>query len=200
MILGINPSGSADDASTNHHTRPFDDAHYCGYLDDLDGAPAGSSPFQKTVQRIVQTLTGFPPSELGKVLRGAQSGNVIPFRSPTSAALTADLKKTGRAIGRDLILAARPTPRVIVTLAHEAWDVVIEAAEYPSKFKGKETLIHEGMNRSLREAEMTRGPLTGAYLLGLPAVVRDKMREDVAKPLHLELAKRRELVLSRVKT
>lgn len=200
MILGINPGGNASHANVAHHRLPFQNRSYCAYLDDSwRGNNPGCAPLQLAVQQIARSLFGPENPQWEQVLRGAQSGNVIPFRSPTSKALHHGLRKPGLDIGRRMIFAATPVPRVIITLAHEAWDAVMEANGYPKGFHGCETSILKKMQRSIREAELSRGHFVGAYVLGLPAVVYDKGRPDIMVPLLREISIRRQHVIDQLR-
>jgi hypothetical protein len=200
MILGVNPGGTASHAKAEDHRAPFQNRSYCAYLDDSwSGNDPGRSALQLAVQQIAQSLFGPVDSQWEQVLRGAQSGNVIPFRSPTSNALHRDLRGQGLEIGRRMILAATPVPRVIITLAHKAWDAVMEANGSPKGFHGHETSVVKEMNRTIREAKLTRGHFVGTYVLGLPGVVRDKGRSDVMTPLLRETSLRRQQVIDQMR-
>lgn len=46
-----------------------------------------------------------------------------------------------------------------------------------------EETINERLRRTYREVRLVRGELDGALVVGLPAMVRDKKRQDVTMPL-----------------
>ena len=103
------------------------------------------------------------------------------------------LRKRGEHIGWELLCLVRPRLRCIVALVNQVdqppWKTILENSGQPRK-PDYEELINRKLQRTYREVELVQGPLAGALLIGLPAVVRDKGRADVTEPL-LEVFKRR---------
>ena len=213
VIMGINPSGVFEDANTEDRDRAFRDPGYNAYMDDeWREFSRGQSPFQRVIQAIAMILSGADPSQamtamndmdlspeerIGvdaeTLLRNAPSGNIIPFRESTLAKMPKGLADHGERIGWQLLCLIRPRPHFIVTLANQVnrppWRTILknsgqfQRAEYTERIPTK-------MNRSYREARIARGPLKGALLVGLPAVVLDKGRRDVTKLVFDVLARR----------
>lgn len=212
LFLGVNPGGGPDDAKQSEHERPFDEPGYSAYLDDVWGeADRGKQPkrgqhrMQRTVQEVAMVLAGadlqtvfdarsdrrsVPEKRIGgaavEFLRSAPSGNIIPFRGAKIGGLPIQLTTEGERIGWELCVIARPAPRIIVTLANQLNDRPVRTLRKHSDHRGKadyEIEIHERMRRRYREVVLPNGPLAGARVVGLPAVVRDRGRDDVTEPL-----------------
>lgn len=208
-ILGINPAGSLDDADENDIERPFRGPGYSAYLDDARPYPS-QSPLQRAVQAIAMVCSGSTPVDamaaMNKVhlkpeerigpdatamLRNAPSGNIIPFRSRNLKKLCPELRITGPSIGWRMICLARPKPRLIITLANQIngqpWHTILKNSTQPLKADCEKWIYTK---RMYREVQLTRGPLKGAILIGLPAVVYDKGKMAVMEPLLNVLAQR----------
>ena len=213
VIVGENPAGDQSDADTDDRNRPFEEEGYSAYLDDnWRDAGRGQSPFQRAVQGVAMVTTGTTPaqamaamrrqgiepeSRIGKeatsFLRRTPSLNIIPFRDSKKDQLDDILKERGVQIGWELLRLIRPRPRYIITLANQVsgpiWNTILGESGQPKK-TDYEKWINRGANRKYREVTLTQGPLRGAVLLGLPAVVRDKIRDDVTPQL-LKILNRR---------
>lgn len=212
LFLGVNPGGGPDDAKQSEHERPFEEPGYSAYLDDVWGEvdrgqqPArGQHGMQRTVQEIAMVLAGVdlrtvlgarsdrrsvPEKRIGRAavefLRSSPSGNIIPFRGAKIGGLPSRLTTEGERIGWELCAIARPAPRVIVALANQLNDRPLRTLRKHSDHRGKadyQVLVHERMRRMYREVVLPSGPLAGARVVGLPAVVRDRGRDDVTEAL-----------------
>ena len=91
-------------------------------------------------------------------------------------------------VGKRLLCLVSPTPEYVITLAVDVWESVHKLNGSPRRIH-RET-VNKEMRRTYRDVELTDGPLKGALLVGLPAVVRDKVREGVTPPLLEVLAQR----------
>ncbi len=207
VILGMNPSGSKNDANIKKQERPFQSPGYNAYMDDDNGAGPGQSGLQRAVQGVVMVLSGASPSEAmdamtnknltpeermggyaANRLRNAPSGNINPFHSPTYDELPIELKVAGERIGWRMLRLIQPKPRLIITLAigsGSPWQTIREKSRHKDVYAEKISTT-----RVYRDTEITKGPLKDALLIGLPGVVRDHVREDVTKPI-LEILARR---------
>ena len=215
-IVGMNPAGDGRDAHTDDCDRPFQDPGYSAYLDDEwrehKVGKVGAARLQRVVQALAMLLVGASPSEAiaaiddtkhtpeerinGSVLaflRNTPSLNIIPFRHSNLGKVPPRLRKRGEEIGWQLLCLARPGLRCIVTLvnqvSHPPWRTILKNSGQPPR-PDYEKKIHESMSRTYREAQLVHGPLAGTLLIGLPAMVRDKGRLDVTKPL-FEVVRRR---------
>ena len=209
VILGMNPSGSKNDANARKQERPFEGPGYNAYMDDdnVGGGGPGQSGLQRAVQGIVMVISGASPSEAmdamtkksltpeermgedaASLIREAPSGNMNPFHSRTYDELPEELKVTGDRIGWRMLRLVRPKPCFIITLANGSsspWQTI--------RKKSRHKDVHPeniSTTRIYRDTEITKGPLKDALLIGLPGVVRDHVREDVTKPM-LEILARR---------
>ena len=213
VIIGENPGGDQSDADTDERNRPFEEDGYSAYLDDnWRGAGRGQSPFQRAVQGIAMVATGTmptramtairrqglkPESRIGtkaaSFLRHTPSLNIIPFRHSKKDQLDDILMERGVQVGWELLCLIRPRPSYIITLANQVdgpiWNTILGESGQPVG-TDYERWIHQGARRKYREVTLTRGPIRGAVLLGLPAVVYDKIRDDVTPQL-LKTLKRR---------
>ncbi len=216
-IVGINPAGTTEDADRDSNREtPFTTKGYSAYLDDDWEGGRGQSKFQRAVQGVAMILNGTDSSEAIEAirekviepekrlepnvidfLRGTPSLNIIPFRTRSvydlNRNLPLNLQERGEEIGWELLCLIRPKPRYIVALANgqpSPWSTILRNSHQPpgdfertiSRRRG-----HRGP-RTYREVKLTSGPLEGALVFGLPAVVRDdiddeKEREEVTKPL-----------------
>ena len=211
-ILGMNPAGGPEHAKPDDLIRPFREPGYSAYLDDSWGYDdLGQSPLQRVVQGLAMILSGASPSDglaaldghtrpnmrinddATALLRNSPSGNIIPFRSSKLTELPSGLTEHGERIGWQLLSLVRPKPRVIITLANglrdPPWCTILKNSAQPLKADFEEW-THKGMRRKYREVRLVKGPLLGALIIGLPAVVRDKGRLDVTKPMFDVLAQR----------
>ena len=212
-VLGMNPAGGAEHARLDDHERPFQEPGYTAYLDDSwDHHAQGQHPLQRVVQGVAMLLTGARPSdalvvvykayvkpnirigtEATALLRNSPSGNIIPYRASKLTDLPSGLTEHGESIGWQLLRLARPKPRFIITLANglndPPWHTILENSQQTLKADFEEW-THQGMKRKYREVRLVKGPLNGALIIGLPAVVRDKGRRDVTKPMFDVLARR----------
>ena len=206
VIIGENPGGDRSDADTDDRNRPFEEEGYSAYLDDnWRGAGRGQSPFQRAVQGAAMVATGTTPAqamaamrrqelkpesrigtEATSFLRRTPSLNIIPFRHSKKDQLDDILKERGVQIGWELLRLIRPRPRYIITLANQVggpiWSTILGESGQP-KAMDYERWMNPGARRKYREVTLTQGPLRGAVLLGLPAVVYDKIRDDVTPQL-----------------
>ena len=213
VIIGENPAGDHSDADGDDRNRPFVDQGYSAYLhENWRGAGRGQSPFQRAVQGVAMVATGETPSQAmtairrqglkpesrmgpnaASFLRRTPSLNIIPFRHSNKDQLDDILMERGVQIGWELLCLVRPRPRYIITLANQVdgpiWNTILGESDQP-KGTDYEEWIHRGAKRKYREVTLTRGPLRGAVLLGLPAVVYDKIRDDVTPQL-LKILNRR---------
>lgn len=214
-IVGMNPAGDGRDADAGHAERPFRDPGYSAYLDDRwRDKEAGSAPLQRVIQGLAAILVGASPSEAMAVvespesapaerlpsdasalLRNTPSMNIIPFRASNLPDVPPLLREGGERIGWRLLGLARPRPGCIITLANQVskppWRTILQHSGQPRKPDYEKT-INKNLRRTYREVRLVRGPLKGALLVGLPAVVRDKARADVTKPLFETLGRRLE--------
>ena len=203
VIIGLNPGGSQADADTDERDRPFREKSYSAYLDDnFQNNGAGESDFQRAVQGIAMIMTGATPSQAISAmknskpsvedrisvnatafLRSTPSLNIIPFRHSYLNKVPPQLCRRGAEIGWELLCVMRPKPKYIITLANSAnapiWKTIQDNSEGSLKQTYQELVFKgyiEGQQktRNYREGRVTRGPLKGATLIGLPAVVHDK--------------------------
>ena len=200
VILGINPAGGREVADVDEPDRPFREPRYSAYLDDkwLGSSARGQDPLQRVIQELAMILTGSAPAEamaaredsrsepelrIGSaatgLLRNAASGNIIPFRGSNIEEVPARLRARGEEMGWTLLSAVRPAPRIILTLANGVrelpWRTILTKSRQPLRADHDEW-IHEGLKRKYREVQLHHGPLEGATVIGLPAVVRDRGR------------------------
>lgn len=225
MFLGMNPGGGPEDAKQSEHERPFHESGYSAYLDDVWGeVDRGKQPergqhgMQRTVQEVAMVLAGVdlqtvfdarsdrrsvPEKRIGgaatEFLRNAPSGNIIPFRGSKLGDLPVQLISEGERIGWALCTVARPAPRVIVTLANQLNGRPVRTLRRRSGHRGKadyEVRVHEGMRRTYRELVLPSGGLGGARVVGLPAVIRDRGRDDVTEALLRALEVRMPIISS----
>ena len=212
-IIGENPGGDLSDADTDDPNRPFWEKGYSAYLDDdWRGRGRGQSPFQRAVQGAAMVATGASPTkaiavmrqqgfkpesrigtEATTFLRHTPSLNIIPFRHSNMDQLNGILRERGAQIGWELLCLIRPRPRYIITLANQVsgpiWGTILSKSGQP-KGADYEEWINRNARRKYREVTLTQGPLKGAVLLGLPAVVYDKVRDDVTPQLLKTLSRR----------
>ena len=212
-VLGLNPAGDGRDADTDDLERPFQDPGYSAYLDDeWRNHDKGAAPLQRVVQALAMIFVGATPAEamaslddtrpmpeerVGAkavaFLRNTASLNIIPFRDSNVGKVPPQLRERGEQIGWQLLCLARPRLRYVVTLVNQVgrppWSTILKNIGQPRK-PDYEKMIHRNLRRTYREVKLVQGPLTGALLIGLPAVVRDKGRADVTKQL-LEVVTRR---------
>ena len=213
VIVGENPSGDATDADTDDRDRPFVEDGYSAYLDDdVRGAGRGQHKFQRAVQGIAMVAAGTtsgkamlamqrhdlePERRMGEkaeqFLRSTPSLNIIPFRHSRLDKVDDSLRERGAQIGWKLLSLIRPRPKYIITLANRGngpiWNTILRKSGRPNEPE-YEKWINQGMNRKYREITLARGALKGAVLLGLPAVVHDKIRHDVTPQMLNVLEKR----------
>ena len=208
-VLGLNPAGDGTDADTDDLERPFQVPGYSAYLDDeWRKRGTGEARLQRVVQALAMVFVGATPREAMAAiddpeeridekavafLRNTASLNIIPFRESNLRKLPLRLHKRGEQIGWELLCLVRPRLRCIVALVNQInrppWNTILKNSGQPRKPDYVES-INRKLHRTYREVELVQGPLAGALLIGLPAVVRDKGRADVTKPL-LEVFKRR---------
>ena len=213
MIVGENPGGDRSDADTDDRNRPFEEKGYSAYLhDDWRGAGRGQSPFQRAVQGVAMVATGKTPAQAmtairrqglepesrmgtkaASFLRRTPSLNIIPFRHSNKDQLDDILMERGAQIGWELLCLIRPRPLYIITLANQVngpiWGTILSESGQPKR-ADYEKWINQGAKRKYREVTLKQGPLRGAVLFGLSAVVYDKIRDDVTPQL-LRILKRR---------
>ena len=199
-IIGINPAGGPNVADIDDRRRPFRDPGYSAYLDDewIGSSPQGQHPLQRVIQELAMILTGATPAEAKAVrddrqstpeerigndattlLRNAASGNIIPFRGSKLSAVPCPLRERGEEIGWQVLRSIRPTPRVIVTLANGTnelpWRALLDRSGATTRDAEHDEVIREGRGgRRYRDVKLRGGPLRGALVIGLPAVMRDK--------------------------
>ncbi len=99
----------------------------------------------------------------------------------------------------------RPKPKYIITLANgtkaEPWKTIGDNSEQSLTEIYKEPVFNGFIGgqqkfRNYREGKVTKGPLKGATLIGLPAIVRDKRDawDKVTTPLFEILSERLSLL------
>ena len=210
-ILGMNPAGGPEDANDHHRNRAFREPEYSAYLDDRwRKLGRGQSPLQRAVQGVAMVLTGSPaanamakirdtslnPEErIGKaaenLLRHAPAGNISPYRDSKMTNICSELQSHGECIGWRLLCLARPKPRLIVTLANQVsgppWRAILRKSGQRLKSDYEEPFFTK---RTYREVRLQVGPLKGALVIGLPAVVYDKVKPKVTTPM-LQILSRR---------
>ena len=203
-IVGMNPAGDARDADTGDADRPFRDPGYSAYLDDQWGHEVGAARLQRVIQALAMIFVGASPNEAMAAiddptprleerlsskaiafLRNTPSMNIIPFRGSRLADVPLTLRERGEEIGWRLLCLARPRLRCVVTLANQ-----VDGVPWRTILKGRgqrrpdyEETINRRLSRTYREVQLVRGELAGTLVVGLPAMVRDKKRRDVTKPL-----------------
>ena len=221
VIIGLNPSGSEADADGDDRDRPFREQGYSAYLDeDFQDNGVGGSDFQRTVQGIAMIVTGSTPSEAISAmksttldaedriganamifLRSTPSLNIIPFRHSYLNKVPPQLRRRGAEIGWELLCLMRPKPKYIITLANstkdEPWKTIGDNSGQSLAEICKEPVFNGYIGgrrkfRNYREGRITKGPLKGAILIGLPAVVHDKRDawDKVTTPLFEVLSRR----------
>ena len=220
VVLGLNPSGGLDDANPEKHDRPFQGAGYNAYIDDDNsGYGRGQSPFQRTVQSLAMVLSGADPSEAMKtmnnsglspeermgvdatvLLKNAPSGNIIPFYGSLSEmSKKRNLVGDGERIGWQMLCLVQPRPRLIIALSNaltrSPWQAILSKSSLPRKVDNPdyEDWIHSSLKLKYREAEITRGELRGALLIGLGGFARHYKNMDVIKQTFNVLAKRSQI-------
>ena len=217
VILGLNPSGGLDDANPEKHDRPFQGLGYNAYMDDENGEYGrGQAPFQRAVQALAMVLSGADPSEAMEamnnlslspeerigvdataLLRNAPSGNTIPFNGGLSEiSEKRNLAEEGQRIGWRLLCLVRPRPRLIIALTNgltrSPWQTILSKSGLPRKVNDPdyEDWIHRSRNLKYREAQITRGELSGALLIGLGGFARYYRNTGVTKTAFDILAQR----------
>ena len=221
VIIGLNPAGSKADADTDDRDRPFREEAYSAYLDDdWQGRGLGQSEFQRAVQGIAMVMTGATPSQAISAmksstpvvedrigvnatafLRSSLSLNIIPFRHTYLWKVPPRLRRRGPGIGWELLCLIEPKPSYIIALANTVgagiWKTIrdnsegaLEQIHQERVFKGY--IGGEEKTRNYREGRVGKGPLKGAMLIGLPAVVHDKQDawDKVTAPLFEILSSR----------
>ncbi len=211
-IVGMNPAGGPRHAHPDDAVRPFRDPRYSAYLDDRWGAEVGAARLQRVIQAIAMICVGASASEAVAVvedptpspegrlspeaigfLRDTPSMNIVPFRASVLSDVPPTLRERGEEIGWRLLCSARPRLRCIVTLANQVggvpWRTILRESGQRRRPDYEKT-INRRLSRTYREVQLVRGPIAGTLVVGLPAIVRDKYRRDVTKPL-LETLRRR---------
>ena len=97
---------------------------------------------------------------------------------------------------------AKPKLRYIITLANTIkdypWKTILDKSEQPLKAEYEKLISpkkpYRGV-RNYREIKLVTGPIKGALIFGLPAVVHDKIsdykvREEVTRPMFDTLRRR----------
>ena len=205
-IVGMNPAGGPQDADTGHADRPFRDPEYSAYLDDRwRDDEAGAAQLQRVIQALAMILVGASATEAMAAigdptprpeqrvipeaiafLRNTPSMNIIPFRASNLKDVPPRLRERGQKIGWELLRSARPRLRCIVTLANQVggfpWRTILKESGQRQRSDYEKT-INRRLSRTYREGQLVRGELAGTLVIGLPAIVRDKYRRDVTKPL-----------------
>ena len=213
VIIGVNPSGSESDADADDRDRPFREQGYSAYLDEnFQDNGVGGSDFQRAVQGIAMIMTGSTPSEAISAmksstlsvedrisvnatafLRSTPSLNIIPFRHSYLNKVPPQLRRRGVEIGWELLCVMKPKPKYIITLANGVnapiWETIREGSEGSLEQTYQKRVFNR---RNYREGRVTKGPLKGTILIGLPAVVRDKRDawDKVTTPLFEVLSRR----------
>ena len=111
------------------------------------------------------------------------------------------LRRRGSEIGWELLCLMKPKPTYIITLANtvdaEIWKTIYDNSQESLKQSYQEPVFNEYIEgekkfRNYREGSVTKGPLRGTKLIGLPAVVRDKRNawDKVTAPLFEVLSQR----------
>ena len=215
-IMGMNPAGGPKDALTDDPARPFKDPEYSAYLDDeWSHHMRGQSPLQRAVQGIAMILTGSGPSDVmtaitnenltpenrigagaTALLRNSPSGNIIPYRGSDLKKIPPQLREHGESVGWQLLCLVRPKPQFIITLANSInslpWSTILNGSKQQFQRECPDTWVYRGYKRyrKYREVRLTGGPLKGTIVIGLPAVVHDKVDDDITPRLFEILAKR----------
>ncbi len=215
-VLGLNPAGDGKDADTDDLERPFRDPGYSAYLDDKwRKSDTGEASLQRVVQALAMVIVGATPREAMEAmeairdprlvpeehigekavafLRNTVCLNIIPFRESNITRLPHCLREQGEQIGWRLLCLAQPRLRCIISLVNQVegppWKTILKNSRQRRKPDYEEPINSE-LHRNYREVELVQGPLAGSLIIGLPAVVRDKGRADVTKPL-LDVVKAR---------
>ena len=208
-MVGLNPAGQSSDADRDRgRRRPFDEKSYSAYVDDAWADDRGQDRFQRAVQGIAMILNGAtwtetkkaitatnerkPEERLGTetadLLRNTPSQNIIPFRGSTLNKLPLVLRQRGEEIGWELLCLIRPKPRFIVTLSNGSpspWRTILKNSglQRATDREGDWTRMLAGRtDRTYRDVRLPEGPLEGAVVFGLPAVVFDKLQEYGTTP------------------
>ena len=205
----MNPAGqlSHADGDSRGRRRPFDGKKYSAYVDDAWGDDRGQDRLQRAIQGIAMILKGAscaatkkaitinndrkPEDRIGSVvagfLRDTPSLNIIPFRHSKLNELPAILRRRGEEIGWELLRMAKP--KYIVTLSNggsvSPWRTVLKNSglSRPNDTKGDWTRELAGRpDRTFRDVILPEGPLKETVVLGLPAVVYDKLQEYGTTP------------------
>lgn len=213
------------DADADERDRPFQEMGYSAYLDDnFQNNGVGGSDFQRSVQGIAMIVTGSTPSEAISAMKSSMpsardrigtnatcflsstpSLNIIPFRHTYLKKVPPQLSRRGAEIGWELLCLMRPKPKYIITLANgtkaEPWKTIGDNSEQSLTEIYKESVFNGSIGgqqkfRNYREGRVTEGPLKGAILIGLPAVVHDKSDawDKVTTPLFEILSRRLSLL------
>ena len=221
VILGLNPGGSTADADKDDRDRPFRQEGYSAYLDDdWQCSGEGRSEFQRAVQGVAMIMTGSSPlqaisamksstpvaeerigAHATAFLRCTPSLNIIPFRHSYLKKVPSRLRQRGQEIGWELLCLMKPKPTCIIALANsvdgEIWQTIRDNSEGALGQTHQELVFRGGMAgqmkiRNYREAVVVEGPLKGARVIGLPAVVHDRRNawDKVTMPLFEILASR----------
>ena len=221
VIVGLNPGGNQTDADTDDRDRPFQEEGYSAYLDEnWRCSGVGESEFQRAVQGISMVVTGTTPAEaiaamksstlsvenrIGAdataFLRSTPSLNIIPFRHSHLKNVPSRLRRRGQEIGWELLCLMNPKPAFIITLANsvdgEIWQTIRENSEGALEQTHRELVFRgrigdQWKTRYYREAMVGKGPLKGARIVGLPAVVHDRRNawDQVTMPLFQVLSAR----------
>jgi len=212
VILGMNPAGPPSCATRRENEIPFTERGYSAYLDSswLDGGrdqSRGQHRLQRAVQGIAMVMAGADPcvameasrradlepeARIGPdavaLLRNTPSGNIVPYRASSLKDIPEPLRDHGPMVGKRVLCLVSPAPEYVITLATDAWKSVRKLSGSPSGVH--EEAVNKQLNRTYRDVELTDGPLKGALLIGLPAVVRDKVRKDVTPRMLSVLAQR----------
>lgn len=212
-VLGLNPAGDGKDANTDDLERPFRDPGYSAYLDDKwRKSSTGEASLQRVVQALAMVIVGATPREAMEAihdrrpvpeerigekavafLRNTACLNIIPFRESNITRLPHCLREPSEQIGWRLLCLAQPRLRCIISLVNRVdkppWKTILKNSGQRREPDHEESINSE-LHRNYREVELVQGPFVGSLLIGLPAVVRDKGRADVTKPL-LDVVARR---------
>ena len=201
-IVGKNPAGTSFDADYDAPTidRGFKEEGYSAYLDDAWHHSVGQHPFQRAVQGIAMIVAGASPletmaaitdeslepeerigAEATAFLRTTPSLNMIPYRDSNADNL-GDLLSHGEKVGWKLLRLIHPKPRCIITLANgksqPPWSTILHRSRQREPKEDCCVPINKRGKRYYREVVLRSGPLKGVLLIGLPAIVRDRIRKE----------------------
>ena len=173
MIVGTNPGGTPAAARVHDSEVPFNGPpRYSAYLDDeWSGRTKGQHPTQLAVRRVATLLAGKP--NLGdRLLKGAPTGNLIPYRSPTSEKrhLPQSVRDRGFEIGGALIDIARPRVLIWIASNNWGWDWIMEHVGHDAEPDYGFSIPDRSRRYLFREANTGFQDAWPTFVFALPAL------------------------------